>query len=357
MLLTRYKNIEVSGMSVALPTEKIMLDTYKSSFGDEAVNSIMQMTGIKSVHRAKPEQTASDLGFEAAVDVITKSNIDVREIGLLVFVTQKSDYRVPSTAFVLHKRLGLKKDCSCFDLNIACQGFVFGLHTVMAMLSHTKEKTALLITGDTSARTISPDDRSMIMLFGDNGTATLISKRPTNTTFNTALQTEGEKYKSIIIPAGAYRNQNASFSRKMMKDGIIRSYYDIQMQGMDVFSWTISAVPKLINDFMLATDSTIADYDCVALHQPNLYILQKIARKIKVSKERLLISMENYGNNSSSSIPLVLADYYGLSENKPLRTLVCGFGSGLAMACGDISINASKINPIIFTNNYYKDAI
>ncbi len=357
MLLTKFENIAIDGMSVALPKQRLMLETFKSSFGEEAVNSIIQMTGIKSVYRAKPEQTASDLGYEAAIDVISKARIDTKDIGLLVFVTQKPDYRVPSTAFVLHKRLGLKKECSCFDINIACQGFVFGLQTVMAMLNHSNEKTALLVTGDTSVRTISPFDRSMIMLFGDNGTATLLSKQPASTNFCIALQTDSSKFKSVIIPSGAYRNRQASFERREMNDGIVRSDYDIQMNGMDVFGWSISAVPQLMNDFLLETKTGIQDYDCVALHQPNMYILKKISRKVRIPEEKLLVSLENYGNNSSSSIPLVLADHYGKSEAGMLRVLICGFGSGLSLACGAISINANKINQIIFTDNYYKEAI
>lgn len=124
-------------MSAAVPTERIPVESFNEEFGEENVRKFSQMTGVKSVHRSRPEQTASDLGYQAANQLLGKIKINRDEIGMLIFVTQKPDYRVPSTAFVLHKRLGLPKECSAFDLNLACSGFIYGMQLILSMLQHS----------------------------------------------------------------------------------------------------------------------------------------------------------------------------------------------------------------------------
>lgn len=354
MLLSKFKNIKIAGISVAVPTQRLPVESFIKSFGEEVVSGFSSMTGVKSVSRAIPEQTASDLGYEAAINLIEKPNINIEEIGILVFVTQKPDFRVPSTAFFLHKRLGLNNDCNCFDINLACSGFIYGLQTVYSMLNNTDSKKALIITGDTSIRTLSPKDRSMIMLFGDSGTATLIQKEvaPSSTYFT--FRTDGNRFKSIITPSGAYRSKNEQDKIVIWNDGIERSYYDTQMKGMDVFGFSISDVPKLMREFMLELGTTHEDYDCFALHQANKYILQKISKKLKIPIEKIPISLDRFGNNSSNSVPLVLADHYGNINDEKIRVFMSGFGAGLSWACCDLSIETEVINPIIKTDNFYK---
>lgn len=357
MLITKYNNIKIAGLSVAVPTQQLPVESFNDAFGKEVVANVSDMTGIKSLSRAIPEQTPSDLGFAAARGLIEKLNVDVNEIGILVFVTQKPDFRVPSTAFLLHKRLGLPKDCSCFDINLACQGFVFGLHTVMAMLKSSNKKKALLITGDSTVRTISPHDRTMMLLFGDSGSAALVEKTEESCPIEIILQTDGSYFKSVITPSGAYRNRNGSKERELWSDGILRSDYDTHMDGMGVFGFSITDVPKIIRSFLEEIGTSPEIYDCFALHQPNMYILNKIAKKIKIPIEKLLISLDRFGNNSSSSIPLVLSDHFGDQENEVIRTFMCGFGSGLSTGCADISIEAKVILPLIYTDEFYKEEI
>jgi 3-oxoacyl-[acyl-carrier-protein] synthase III len=353
MLLTQFKNFSIIGMAVAAPEQLITVETFNETFGEDVVANISSMTGIKSFRRTLPEQTASDLGFAAARNLLENKNINLQDIGILIFVTQKPDYRIPSTAFVIHKRLGLTKDCSCFDINLACSGFVYGLHTAMSMLNHSDKKTALLITGDTTTKTISPYDRTMMLLFGDSGTATLIKKTDSKKEAYTALRTDGERFKAIITPSGAFRNRNAPLERVPWSDDISRSDYDTHMKGMDVFGFSITDVPKLMKEMMEELGTSPETYDCFALHQPNMYMLKKIAQKIKIPQEKLLISIDRFGNNSSSSIPLVLSDHYGDKDQGNLRTFMCGFGSGLSWGCADIEMEAKNILPIIYSDEYY----
>jgi 3-oxoacyl-[acyl-carrier-protein] synthase III len=356
MLKTEYKNIQIKGVATALPENKIMVKEYESVFGEETVTKFQEMTGVFSFYRSNPDQTASDLAFIAAKNLIESKKIDVEDIGVCIVVTQKPDYRVPGTSYLLHKRLQLKEDCICLDINLACSGFIFGLNTASALLQSTSKKYALIMTGDTSNRTMSPEDRTMIMLFGDNGTATILErneKEGGETSFG--LRTLGNKFKSIITPAGAYRNMGLPPERTVWSDGISRSDYDTHMKGMDVFGFSITDVPTLIKDFFQDKKISQEAFDFFALHQPNLYMLKQIARKIKSPMDKILISLDRYGNNSSSSIPLVLCDHLPKMEERTIKILMCGFGGGLSYGCCDISIQTKVVLPIIHSNESFKD--
>lgn len=356
MLIGDFNNIKISGLSVAVPSNKVQVESYYKNFGEETVNKFIEMTGVHSVSRAIPEQTASDLGFESAKNVLRRSNVISADIGILVFVTQKPDYRVPSTAFVLHKRLDLSQNCTCFDINLACSGFVYGLQTVISLLNCSKSRYALLVVGDTSSKTISPDDRTMAMLFGESGSTTLLEKTENINPVSLAFRTDGDRFKSIITPSGAYRNRYAPKERVVWSDGIMRSDYDTHMKGMDVFGFSITDVPKLMGDFMSLKETTPEDYDYFILHQANDYILKQLSRKLKIPREKIPVSLDRYGNNSSNSIPLVLSDHFGASPTGDLRIFISGFGAGLSFACGDLIINKEVIYPLIETNAFYKEA-
>jgi 3-oxoacyl-[acyl-carrier-protein] synthase III len=356
MLTGLFQNIRISGLSVAVPTEKVPVENFHSVFGEENVFKFKEMTGVESVSRAKPNQTASDLGYEAAVDVFNNSELKKESVGILIFVSQKPDYRVPSTAFVLHKRLGLSENCLCFDLNLACSGFIFGLQTLLSLLNSSTSQAALLITGDTSVKTLSPHDRTMIMLFGDSGSATLLEKTASSSPIRLSFRTDGNRFKSIVTPSGAYRNRYAPKERVVWSDGILRSDYDTHMKGMDVFGFSITDVPLLMKDFMTENETTPENYDYFILHQANNYILKQLSRKLKIPTEKIPVSLDRFGNNSSNSIPLVLSDHFGNGNHGLIKIFICGFGAGLSFACGDLILDTSVINPLVETDAYYQEA-
>lgn len=352
MILSKIDNIKISGVSVALPTKLLESQTYYSQFGQENVDKFIEMTGVRSVCRSVPEQTAADLGYLSAKRLISEKKIDVSEIGLLIFVSQKPDYRTPASSYLIHERLELSENCLCFDINLACSGFLFGLQTAMSLLNSSNSKKALLITADTSVKTISEHDRTMIMLFGDSGSTLLIEKTEENITTSFGVRSDGSRFKSIITPAGAYRNLNAPTKPTSWSDGIIRSDYNTHMKGMEVFGFSITDVPKLISDFLVEVNKNTDSYDHFILHQANLYILKQLSRKNKIPMAKIPISLDRYGNNSSNSIPLVLADHFSDEKNLELNLFFSGFGAGLSWACADVVISTEVILPILFTDEH-----
>lgn len=355
MLVGEFKNIEIKGISVAVPSELVSVSSFNEMFGEENVQKFSELTGVKTVCRAVPDQTASDLGYEAAINLFDRTEIDKTEIEILIFVTQKPDFRVPSTAFSLQERLGLGKNCICFDLNLACSGFIYGLQTIFAMLQSSSAKSALLITADTSIRTLSPHDRTMVMLFGDSGSATLVCKADKNSIARFGSRSDGSRFKSIITPSGAYRNRFAPKERVPWSDEILRSDYDTHMKGMDVFGFSIMDVPLLVKDFLEHFQVNVDAYDVFALHQANLYILKQISRKLKIPFTKIPVVLDRYGNNSSNSIPLLLADQYGGKDGETIRVLMSGFGAGLSWACADLELDTTCLYPLVVTDNFLKN--
>lgn len=346
------RNIEISGVSVVLPTNKVPVTSYNDAFGEDVVKRFIETTGVRSVCRSIPEQTASDLGFEAAKNLLQKKEINKEEIGVLLFVSQKPDFRAPATSFLIHERLGLSKDCLCLDINLACSGFIVALHTIHNLLKNSDSQKALLITADTSHKTLSPFDRTMIMLFGDSGSAVLLDKTHNNLESHFTIKSDGQRFKSIITPSGAYRNRNASNERIAWSDGILRSDYDTHMKGMDVFEFSLTDVPKLFKEFLIELNKTPDDYDFFTLHQANSYILKQLSRKIKIPTDKIPISLDRFGNNSSNSVPLVLADHFSDIEPRKLKLFMAGFGAGLSWACADITIDSEVILPIMYTDAF-----
>ncbi len=350
-----FNNIQIAGMASAVPENVIDSTSYYSKFGKENVDKVIAMTGVKQMYISKREQTASDLAFAAAKKILENQNIPVESIGILLFITQTPDYRAPSTALVLHKRLGLSKDCIAFDINLGCSGFVYGMFVVSSLLQTLDCDYGMLLMGDTGSKIGSPDDRGSVLLFGDAGSAVLLQKKKNAGQMRMRFRSDGNGFKSIIVPSGAYRNMDGSHERVLWGDGNIRSDYDSYVNGTEVFNFTIFEVPQLVKEFIKENEISLDDYDCFALHQANVFILKQFAKRLKIPWEKTAISMDRYGNTSVSSIPLTLSDRYGDINENIIKVFMCGFGIGLSWGIVDADICTDVIYPILYTDDYYKD--
>ena len=346
--------IAVRGVSCAVPTKKYDNTDYYDRFGKEYVDDFIATTGVRSTYRASENQTASDLCFVAADNLIKEKGIDRDKIGAIVFITQTPDYRYPATACVLHHRLGLPLSCMAFDVNLGCSGYVYGLNIVGSLMKTSDIESAILMFGDTSTKTNSPDDKSSFMLFGDSGSATYLVKEE-GATVKGELMTDGDGFNAIMMPAGGYRMMHGSHERVLWPDGNMRSDYDGYMNGTDVFSFSISKVPKLINKFISEEGYSPEELDALVLHQANMLILKQISRKTKIPMEKIPVSMDRYGNTSGTSIPLTLCDKYGEETEGEFKGIISGFGIGLSWGVVGFDISKKDILPIAHTDDYFKN--
>ena len=358
MACFQFKNIKISCVAAAVPTQVVKGENFYAQFGEESVKKFQESTGVKQFHKTKEHQTASDLCFAAAENIINNKGVNRDEIGALVFIAHSTDYRRPATACVLHKRLGLSKDCVSFDISLGCSAFVYGLNVVCSMMQTSDISKALLLCGETLTKMTNPKDKSVAMLFGDGGGAILLEKTKEDASIKGILKTDGNGYKAIIAPAGGFRNMNATKKEFIWPDGNVRTLYNTTMQGEDVFSFTISVVPKTVKQFLSETETTVDDYDCLAFHQANKFISQMLCKKLKVAPEKMPLCLDRYGNPSAPAIPLVMCDSYGeRHEDKELNFLMCGFGVGLSWGVCSAKVNIKDILPIIETDEVFEEGI
>lgn len=357
MAIFKFNNIKITGIQTVVPKNIIKTESFKSLFGDDDVTKFMQLTGIRETRRTSEFQTASDMGYTAAEELIKQKGIDKKEIGALVFVTTSADYRRPGSSFIVHKRLGLSIECAVMDINLGCSAFVYGVQTVASIMQNSDINKSILILGDTAGKTTYPKDKASIMLIGECSAAILLEKDNNADPIFSILRSDGTGYRYLIVPGGGYRNLNASREPEIYHDGVERTLHHSVMQGTSVFTFTISDVPKLIKDFWDLTQTTVNDYDCYAFHQANGLILQQIAKKLKIPAEKMPITLSKYGNTSGASAALTLCDKYGSVSSQRIKTLVCGFGVGLSWGAFSTYLNTDDIFPIIEDDTIFEEGI
>ena len=354
MAFFEIKDIKIEAVSCAVPDNLVPVQSFEPVFGAEACKKFTESTGIREMYKALPEQTAGDLAYAAAENLFEKTETDRSKIGALVFVTQSPDYRRPATACVLQKRLGLSIGCAAMDIGLGCSGFVDGLQSAASLMASSDMEYALVLIGETASKLVNPLDKSIVMMYGDAGAAILL-KREEGTSMKTLLKSDGNRFKAIVLPAGGFRDMNPSDETFMCSDGIERSLYDIFMDGTSVFSFSITDVPETVKEYLSLTESAIEEYDCLAFHQANRFILKQITRKLKAPKEKVLISLDRFGNTGGMSIPLTLCDHFGDTEDGKKNILMSGFGIGLSWGVTSAAVDTEKIFPVIRTKDFYAE--
>ncbi len=354
MITSIFHDIKIKGIAAAVPTQKIDNMEYIERFGEKDVLKNIQMTGIKGSYHCSPQQTISDLGYIAAEHLLNKLNIERHSIQALIFIASYPDYFCPATSFVLHKRLGLPIDCAVYDINLGCSGFIYGMQAMCSLMQCSNVNRSLIIIGDSTSKTASPLDKTC-MLFGDAGAAILLEKSKEVENITIGVRSDGNRFKAIIVPEGAFRRCGGSHERVMWGDGNIRSDYDLYLNGADVFSFSITDVPKMILEYMEITNTKANNYDCLLLHQANLFIMKHVARKVGFYMDQVPVSLDRYGNNSASTIPLTICDRYGGTENTSIHALASGFGAGLSWGVMNLDFDTGSILPIIYTDDYYRE--
>jgi 3-oxoacyl-[acyl-carrier-protein] synthase-3 len=354
MSLFSCDGIGIAGISCAVPKNLVTVNSFIPVFGEEVTSKFTAGTGIQAMYKALPQQTASDLAVAAAENLLTRIEIDKAEIGLAILVTQSPDYRRPSSASIVQKRLELPIDCACMEINLGCSGFIYGLQTAMSMMSSSNVKYTLLMLGETASKLVDPLDKSIVMMYGDAGAAILLCRQPQTKT-KSLLRSDGGRYRAIVLPAGGFRDMNPGHERFVCSDGIERSLYDIFMDGTSVFSFSITDVPEALKDYLAETGTMASDYDTFLFHQANQFIIKQLIRKMKLPKDSVPVSLDRYGNTGGISIPLTICDAFGEKNDGKRRALACGFGIGLSWGVANLEIDTETVFPIIETADYYAE--
>lgn len=357
MMTSTINKVKISGITSAVPANRVDNNSYSDIFGEETVKKTIESTGVETTYHSINGQIASDLAYVAAKNLIEKKKINTDEIGILLFVSSHHDYIAPATAFVLQKRLDITSDSIVFDVNLGCSGFVYGLYIGASLLQTSNATKALVLLGDSSSRVVSPKDTSRL-LFGDSGAALLIEKTDDATEVMTfGLKSDGSRFEDIYIPAGGFRHMRGDFELHEEEDGRERSDYHSHMKGTNVFAFSVTDVPKLVREFMNDNDLNPGSIDKLFMHQPNLYIIKNLLRKLKFPEDKVPLTINKYGNTSGVSIPITMCDCYGGKEEGEKDVLLLGFGVGLSWGVSNIKIDTKNIYPVIHSDEYYTDGL
>lgn len=348
MAIIKYQNVGIRAMSACVPTNVISNRDLGYLIPESDIEKTIENIGIEERRIVDSDVCASDLCYKAAKKLMEDNNIDPKSIDVLLFMSQTSDYRIPATAPILQHRLGLSKDTACLDLSLGCSGYVYALSTAFAYASMEGVKRVLLLDGETFSKIVNKRDKVDWPLYGDGATATLVEKGDFETsTF--ILQSDGAGEEAVKIFGGGMRNPVTidSVIEREREEGNIRNDLEIYMDGMDVFNFAMSVVPKGVKEIAKVTETTLEDIDWLVFHQANKFMTDFFAKRLKFNMEKVPYCIQKYGNTSSTSVPLTIVSELHDKMKNGDRVVMCGFGAGLSWATARVVFNGCKISPVI----------
>ena len=339
-------NINIDSIATYVPSKTLEMSTLSDLFGEASVNMVMKATGVERVQIADEEQTASDMCYEAARFLLEKEEINKEEIDGLVFVSQTADYRAPATSIILQDKLGLSKETVCFDISSGCSGYIYGIFQASSLIGSGACKKVLVLAGDTTTKLINPKDRAQRMVFGDAGSATIVSRGDGQMGFH--ICSDGSEHDKVIVPAGGFRTPSSDETKKEKTDadGNIRTEENLYMDGISVFNFIIKHGQKSIKTLLDYMSWEKDDVNFYAMHQATRFTLHYLLKRLKISKEKAPTNLKNYGNTGPSTIPLIITDICnkesGFDSSSLNKVIMCGYGVGLSW--GSIACNLQNTN-------------
>ena len=331
------KNVVIRGLAACVPEqveENSGLPFYLYGEAEQVIKAI----GIERRHivpRYSGEITATDLGTKAAIKLLEDLNWDKESLDLVAFCTQTPDYKNQPNSFIIHENLDLPQDVFCLDFYHGCTGWVASLASVCSMMQTGSIKRCLLIVGDTVSPWQSLSNRESYPLFGDAVTVTALEYSPEAKPFLFNMGSLGKEGRALISEDGGMRKPITVDRLRYLLDlkaGKISFVEgDSKMDGMDVFAFAITKVPKAIKKLCQEHSIEIENIDKLVLHQANKLIVENVAKRCKVPFEKVPNGLKDYGNTTSASIPMaMITECSDDLKSKPLRILACGFGTGLS---------------------------
>ena len=306
--------IKLMGTGSALPAQEVTnFDLEKKV--DTSDEWIVTRTGISSRHYCTGEENHLGLCTAAARRALESAGIGPEQIGVCLVATLTQDTMTPSTACVLQKELGMPKDTVCFDLNAACAGFVYGLHTAECLLAASVRKYALVIGCEVLSRITDFTDRSTCVLFGDGAGAAVVEWR--------------EDYPSLCAVMGSRGNREV-----LMIPGVntgAASY--IHMDGKEVFRFAVEVLPRCAKEVAARAGIGLDQVDHFVFHQANQRILDFAIKKLRLDPEKCAGNIAHTGNTSAASVPILLDELVRSGQLHSGQKVLCaGFGGGLTWA-------------------------
>ena len=285
----------IAGTGSYLP-EKVVTNDDLSKVVDTSDEWIRTRTGIRQRHVAADGQTSSDMGHQAALKAIEAAGIDPSGIDLIVVGTTTPDYVFPSTACLIQQKLGIP-GCPAFDVNAACSGFLFALSVADQFIRTGSARTVLVVGVETLTRMVDWTDRTTCVLFGDGAGAVVLKADADTGILSTHLHADGNKRDLLCCPVGV----SAGFDNSLPNAGV-----RITMAGNEVFKHAVKALDSVVDEALEANGLDKSNLDWLIPHQANLRIIEATAKRLDMSMDQVIVTVDKHGNTSSGSVPLAL---------------------------------------------------
>ena len=297
-------------------------------------NRLTKKTGILKRHICSENEIASDLAFRAAKKLFV-SGVDKNSIDCLILCTQSPDYYLPTTACLLQDKLGLPKTCGAFDYNLGCSGYIYGLSIAKGLIESEQAENILLVTAETYSKYINSKDNTVLPLFGDGATATLISGIDVEESGLTGFVfgTDGSGYNKLIVPVGGMKNRVSETCVEETTDdfGNTRTNLDLYMDGSAISDFALEVVPDTLEKVLTKSNLKKDEVDYFVFHQANKFMLEFLQMKCDLLGYPYWNDVKEYGNTVSSSIPIAIADMMrAIADREIKKVLSIGFGVGLS---------------------------
>ena len=276
---------------------------------------IVERTGIRARHFAAPDVTSGDLGLEAARKALEAAGCEPQDIDLIIVATSTRDYIFPSVACILQNKLGAN-GCPAFDVQAVCSGFVYALTVADAMIQTGAAKRALVVGAEVFSRILDFKDRTTCVLFGDGAGAVVLEASDTPGILASDLHADGQYVGILCVPGNVSGGE-------VLGDPLLK------MDGQAVFKLAVGVLEKAARATLAKANLTDADIDWLIPHQANIRIMQSTAKKLKLSMDKVVVTVDQHGNTSAASIPLALDHAVRTGQVKKGETLLLeGVGGG-----------------------------
>lgn len=290
----------ITGVHGYVP-EQVMTNKDLEKIIDTSDEWITTRTGIKQRH-VLGDRPTSDIGVEAVKGLLKKTGVDPSEIDLVICGTVTPDYPFPSTANVISDKVGIKNAWS-FDINAACSGFLYALATGSQFIETGKYKKVIVIGADKMTSIIDYQDRATCVIFGDGGGAVLLEPNTEGLgVVDSVLQSDGEGRKYLIQPAGGSANPPTH-------ETVDKRMHYVQQEGKAVFKFAVTNMADVSAEIMNRNNLTSEDVDWLVPHQANLRIIDATANRMGLSKDKVMVNIQKYGNTTAGTLPLCLWDW------------------------------------------------
>src|SRR5262245_18323412 len=328
----------ISGILTVLPSnERLFVEEMKNyNFPEARSLKLKEVMGYDKRRLVESGVGVSDLSVFGLQKLFERGLLRPDEIDALLVVTICPNYFMPPTSNIMQGCLGLNQDMLCLDLNQAYAGFVTGLIKAFLLLEQPAVRKVVLINADVLSRKASPKDRNIYPLIGDAAAITVLGRDSKDSVIHANVKADGARSESLIIPAGGLRLPSTQETAVLedVGDNNLRAKDHLRMDGSAIFNFVQVEVPPMIQNLLAEAKVSIEDVDYFLCHQPNRFMLQKLADKMKIPQSKMPNNVvEHFGNSGGATIPIAIT-FNLAAEVKSERCLAClaGFGGGLAWA-------------------------